>query len=449
MVQPGYPSNVGVVAADIYFPLRYVNQSELETFDGVSAGKYTVGLGQTNMAFCGDREDINSVCLTVVKNLLEKYNIDPKSIGRMEVGTETIIDKSKSVKTALMQLFAESGNTDIEGVDTTNACYGGTSALFNSLSWVESSYWDGRYALVVCGDIAVYAAGAARPTGGCGAVALLIGKDAPIVFDRGLRATHMEHVYDFYKPDLMSEYPAVNGVLSVECYLRSVDKCYALYKKKFEAQQPGSKINLDSFDYSLFHSPYTKLVQKSYARLSFNDFLESPEDAHFLGAEEFKGLKLEETYSNKQVEKAFVGYSKVQFEARVAPSLLAAKHIGNMYTASVYGGLISLISEVPSDELLNKRVSIFSYGSGSAASLFSFRVLGSTSMMAEKINFKARLENRQNASPQEFDQVMTLREKTHHLHPYTPSEPLSTLFPGTFYVDSIDAKFQREYQCSP
>lgn len=123
--------------------------------------------------------------LSVVKNLLEKYNIDPKSIGRMEVGTETIIDKSKSVKTALMQLFAESGNTDIEGVDTTNACYGGTSALFNSLSWVESSYWDGRYALVVCGDIAVYAAGAARPTGGCGAVALLIGKDAPIVFDRG------------------------------------------------------------------------------------------------------------------------------------------------------------------------------------------------------------------------------------------------------------------------
>lgn len=114
-----------------------------------------------------------------------KYNIDPKSIGRMEVGTETIIDKSKSVKTALMQLFAESGNTDIEGVDTTNACYGGTSALFNSLSWIESSYWDGRYALVVCGDIAVYSAGAARPTGGCGAVALLIGKDAPIVFDRG------------------------------------------------------------------------------------------------------------------------------------------------------------------------------------------------------------------------------------------------------------------------
>jgi 3-hydroxy-3-methylglutaryl CoA synthase len=65
-------------------------------------------------------------------------------IGRIEVGTETILDKSKSVKSVLMQLFEESGNTDVEGVDTINACYGGTAALFNSLSWVESSAWDGK-----------------------------------------------------------------------------------------------------------------------------------------------------------------------------------------------------------------------------------------------------------------------------------------------------------------
>ena len=43
-----------------------------------------------------------------------------------------------------MQLFEDSGNTDIEGIDTTNACYGGTSALFNAVSWVESSAWDGK-----------------------------------------------------------------------------------------------------------------------------------------------------------------------------------------------------------------------------------------------------------------------------------------------------------------
>jgi len=48
-----------------------------------------------------------------------------------------------------------SGNTDIEGVDSTNACYGGTAALFNCVNWVESSSWDGRYGLVVCTDSAV------------------------------------------------------------------------------------------------------------------------------------------------------------------------------------------------------------------------------------------------------------------------------------------------------
>lgn len=43
-----------------------------------------------------------------------------------------------------MQLFEESGNTDVEGIDTTNACYGGTAALINAINWVESSSWDGE-----------------------------------------------------------------------------------------------------------------------------------------------------------------------------------------------------------------------------------------------------------------------------------------------------------------
>ena len=100
--------------------------------------------------------------MTVVSNLLKKYNIDPNSIGRLEVGTETLLDKSKSIKTVLMPLFGN--NTSIEGVDTVNACYGGTNAFFNTVNWVESSAWDGRDAIVVAADIALYAKGNARPT---------------------------------------------------------------------------------------------------------------------------------------------------------------------------------------------------------------------------------------------------------------------------------------------
>lgn len=43
----------------------------------------------------------------------------------------------------------------------------------------------GRFALVVTADIAVYASGNARPTGGAGAVAMLIGCNAPITLERG------------------------------------------------------------------------------------------------------------------------------------------------------------------------------------------------------------------------------------------------------------------------
>lgn len=53
----------------------------------------------------------------------------------------------------------------------------------------------------------VYAEGAARPTGGAAAIAMLVGPDAPIVFESKIRASHMAHVYDFYKPILDSEYP--------------------------------------------------------------------------------------------------------------------------------------------------------------------------------------------------------------------------------------------------
>ena len=130
-----WPQDVGIVGIEIYFPSQFVDQTELEKFDGVSEGKYTIGLGQTKMGFCSDREDVNSLSLTVLDRLVSKYGIAYSDIGRLEVGTETLIDKSKSVKSVLMKLFEESGNSDVEGVDSTNACYGGTAALFNCVSW--------------------------------------------------------------------------------------------------------------------------------------------------------------------------------------------------------------------------------------------------------------------------------------------------------------------------
>ncbi|XP_063151761.1 hydroxymethylglutaryl-CoA synthase, cytoplasmic isoform X2 [Candoia aspera] len=459
-----WPKDVGIVALEIYFPSQYVDQAELEKFDGVDAGKYTIGLGQSKMGFCSDREDINSLCLTAVQKLMERNSLSYNCIGRLEVGTETIIDKSKSVKTVLMQLFEESGNTDVEGIDTTNACYGGTAALFNAINWVESSSWDGRYALVVAGDIAVYATGNARPTGGAGAVAMLVGPNAPLIFERGLRGTHMQHAYDFYKPDMVSEYPVVDGKLSIQCYLSALDHCYTVYRKKIRAQWQKEGIDkdftLNDFGFIIFHSPYCKLVQKSVARLLLNDFLNDPtptkENDIYNGLEAFRDIKLEDTYFDRDVEKAFMKASAEVFSQKTKASLLVSNQNGNMYTPSVYGCLASLLAQYSPQQLAGQRIGVFSYGSGFAATLYSIKVSqdatpGSSldKIIASLTDLKARLDSRKCISPEVFAKNMMLREETHHLANYIPQCSVDDLFEGTWYLVRVDEKHRRMYAHRP
>lgn len=62
-------------------------------------------------------------------------------------------------------------------------------------------FYIGRYGIVVSADVAVYAKGSARPTGGIGAIAFLIGPNAPLFFD-DVRSTFIDNAYDFYKPVL-------------------------------------------------------------------------------------------------------------------------------------------------------------------------------------------------------------------------------------------------------
>lgn len=359
-----------------------------------------------------------SLALTAVSSLFKKYNVDPKSIGRLEVGTETLLDKSKSVKSVLMQLFEESGNYNVEGVDTVNACYGGTNALFNSVNWMESSAWDGRDAVVVAGDIALYKKGNARPTGGAGCVAMLIGPNAPIVMDAGLRGSYIKHVYDFYKPDFTSEYPIVDGHFSVGCYTEAVDACYKAYNAReqtLKSQQNGNSTSaeaqaqetpLDRFDYMAFHAPTCKLVAKSYARLLYNDFLVNPSNPIFADVPaELRDMDYKTSVSDKTVEKTFIGLAKKRFAARVQPSIQVPTQCGNMYCGSVYGSLCSLIANISSQDLQGKTIGLFSYGSGLASSLFSFKVNGSTENIAKQLDIQNRLDSRRVVGPEVYDEV--------------------------------------------
>lgn len=158
---------------------------------------------------------------------------------------------------------------------------------------------------------------------------------------------HMEHAYDFYKPDLSSEYPVVDGKLSIQCYLSSLDKCYQNYAEK-ASKTDGSHFSMQVADYFIFHSPFTKLVAKSLARLKLNDLVRdsSPdvETGVFAGLKELLGRSLDSTLGDREVEKLLLKSTQSEFKDKTLPSVLLGTEVGNMYTASLYGGLASLLA---------------------------------------------------------------------------------------------------------
>jgi hydroxymethylglutaryl-CoA synthase len=363
-----------------------------------------------------------------------------------------------------MDLFAESGNFDIEGIDSKNACYGGTAALFNTINWIESSSWDGRNAIIVCGDIAVYAEGAARPAGGAGACAMLIGPNAPVVFEP-VHGTYMANTYDFYKPQLSSEYPEVDGPVSVVTYVAALDAAYTSFREKVSKVTKRAHLNgqttekpsetlfsLEDVDYAIFHSPYGKQAVKGHARLMFNDFLtnsKAPRFATIPEPEKFLSATHAASLTDKNVEKVFVGASKASFAAKTDPGMACSKRLGNMYTASLYGCLASLLACVEPETLLGKRVSLFSFGSGCASSFWTLKVKGDTSEIREKMDLVDRLASMKVVPPQEFVDALLLREKNHNAASYTPEGSVDNIWPGAYYLESVDSKYRRKYLRAP
>ncbi|KAL3422903.1 Hydroxymethylglutaryl-CoA synthase 1 [Phlyctema vagabunda] len=448
-----YPEKVGIKAMEIYVPAQCLDQTLFEKHQGVSAGKYTIGLGLKYMNYCTDREDVCSLALTAVSSLLRKYDIDPKSIGRLEVGTESLIDKAKSVKSVLTTLFEPHGNTSLEGIDTIHACYGGTSALFNAVNWVESRSWDGRDAIVVASDIALYDQPASRPTGGAGCVAILVGPNAPLSLDPGIRGVYMTHTYDFYKPDPKVEFPLVNGHDSIICYQQSLDGCHKDLLRRIKTaavatngDKPTRIQVLDQFDYMAFHTPNCKLVSKSYGRLKYNDLLGSADESDWEGIpSELRRLGYEESLRDKNLEKALVTTTKSRFQKQIEPCIAAPSMCGNMYTGSLYCSLISLISNIDLSTAQGKTIGMFSYGSGAASTLFTLRVTGDLSSMVQKIDLMSRLQKRHIGTPEEYEEACALRLNAYGKKSYQPAGDIGSLFPGTYYLGSIDKEYRRTY----
>jgi len=223
----------------------------------------------------------------------------------------------------------------------------------------------------------------------------------------------MANTYDFYKPQLSSEYPEVDGPVSVVTYVAALDAAYTAFRekqakaaKRGAAEKPADALfSLEDVDYAIFHSPYGKQAVKGHARMMFNDFLANPKAARFANISEPESL-LSKTHAasltDKNVEKVFVAASKASFAAKTDPGMACSKRLGNMYTASLYGCLASLLASVEPATLLGKRTSLFSFGSGCASTVWALKFKGDTTEIQQKMNLLERLAAMKVVPPQEF-----------------------------------------------
>lgn len=356
--------NVGIHTIEIYYPQFYFKQIEMEEFDarpdryGPSViGKYTKGIGMIEARYCTDDEDPVSFSMTVTHRLIERmekegfnetYRYMPdgnrlpcwNSVGRLDIGSESLIDRSKSMKAYVMDLFERygSGEGNIEGVDMYNACYGGQAAGLCAQNWVESDRWDGRYAIAIATDISdapfevIFSVGAA-------CTAALYYPDAPLPH-HSHRASCILHRFDFFKPvGWFHMGPVVDGKYSIDAYMNCVDACYQTLKHKMNGRSL-----LSITDYNVFHTGGGyHVVKKAFERC----------------------IRAEDPKTKAEVREKYV-------QEKLLPSVNLLKIIGPCHTVSSFLNISSVVM-TKWDEALGKILLVFTYGSGCASSMYQLR----------------------------------------------------------------------------
>lgn len=112
-------------------------------------------------------------------------------------------------------------------------------------------------------------------------------------------------------------------------------------------------------------------------------------------------------------------YFQADWKNKCERSLLLAKQLGNIYTGSLYNGLLSLICDEEID-MTGKQVMMFSYGSGCAASMFVLRFTDQYKQISKVASFKDRLAKRVKVSAEEYDSVMSKREQNYGKSDFSP-----------------------------
>ena len=319
--------NVGIDKINFYVPPYYVDMAELAQARKVDPNKFLIGIGQSEMAVSPKTQDIVTFAANAAKEILTTEDLS--TIDMIIVGTESSIDESKASAVVLHRLlgiqpFARS-------FEIKEACYGATAAVQMAKNHVTLN--PNSKVLVIASDIAKYGLNSGgEPTQGAGAVAMLISQNPRLLLLEEENVTFTQDIYDFWRP-VGYDYPLVDGPLSNETYVQTFQQVWQEYQKRYTH-------TLKDFAALAFHIPYTKMGKK--ALLSILESEPLPEQERLLE----------------------------QYEASVRYS----RRIGNLYTGSIYLGLISLLENATTLKAGN-RIGLFSYGSGAVAEFFSGRLV--------------------------------------------------------------------------
>jgi 3-hydroxy-3-methylglutaryl CoA synthase len=362
--------NVGIDSIGFYSPRYFLDLQDLAEIRKIDPNKIKHGLLLKEMRIPEIGEDIVTMGCKAGYNAITRGNINPKTIEALFVGTETATYAVKSVSNILAEILGISTNSITQ--DIYNACAGGSLAVMNAISMVQTGLI--KKALVIGADICTYDLNSpGEPTQGAGAIGLIISRNPRIACFSKKFGKFSANINDFYRP-IGKDTPNVFGKYSVDSYLKFQMGAFDdLYK------------NLGDFhaDYYVFHAPFSKMPLNFIKRLiiersdHFVNYILNSEPKpprsrltdklpsiryslkHFPSI--FTGLLLEKGFSRKIISLVREKLEKV-FGSYIFPQLNIPRYFGNLYSASVFAQLMYIFenSAKPNDILY-----FGSYGSGS------------------------------------------------------------------------------------
>ncbi|MFC4771875.1 hydroxymethylglutaryl-CoA synthase [Enterococcus hermanniensis] len=366
---------IGIDKIGFHVPEYFLDMTDLANARETDPNKFHIGLGQDQMAIIPATQDIVTLGASAAAKILTDE--DKQSIDMVIVGTESSTDFSKSAASIIHDLL--NIQPYARSFEIKHACYGGTAALQQAHDYV--ALHPERKVLVIAADIAKYGLNSGgEPTQGCGAVAMLVTKEPHILAFNNDSVFYSEDVYDFWRP-AGHDYPEVDGHLSNQIYIDSFTRIW---------EQNKAINHTTSSDYAAltFHLPYTKMGRKALRAI-------------FPEMDEVEQQRL---------------------EARYDEAILYSRQVGNLYTGSLYLGLISLLDN--SKLASGDRIGLFSYGSGAVSEFFSMTLMENYLDYLTVEKNKALLATRTaltiEAYEKMFSEKLPLEEKEYQFDDATP-----------------------------